>query len=256
MMFTCPVCGRLKCAYWPEHWVYRRGQTFYCSENCMIVDQTRDLKLMNYVAIDRRLRKGENNMKNNKLTLEQKKKAVEIFQSGGDHLAWLKKCGAKNPSAAWVYIKQKMEVKNPNLAEKTDKVPDPVGGGEWEKMPAEEPVSAGQAMQNMQDAADKFFGQCRSAGLKIPEEGGELPAEEQGLKVKSVFSNVIKGGFFAKGERGVPMSIRTYPTMTLVAKSNPFDLDNQLKDCKLELTKDEWLKLVDEIREALDKMEI
>ncbi len=39
-----------------------------------------------------------------KLTLEIKKKAVQIALDGGDHLAYLKEHGAKNPSASWAYI--------------------------------------------------------------------------------------------------------------------------------------------------------
>lgn len=39
-----------------------------------------------------------------KLTLEIKKKAVQIALDGGDYLAYLKEHGAKNPSASWAYI--------------------------------------------------------------------------------------------------------------------------------------------------------
>ena len=73
-------------------------------------------------------------MGHHKLTLEQKKKAVEIASQGGDQLEYLRKCGAKNPSAAWFYIKKTLEVKEtekkaepaekPQLAEVVDKVPE------------------------------------------------------------------------------------------------------------------------------------
>ena len=43
--------------------------------------------------------KGADNV--NKLTREQKEKAVKLALEGGDYLAHLKKCGSKNPSAAW-----------------------------------------------------------------------------------------------------------------------------------------------------------
>ena len=39
-----------------------------------------------------------------KLTLEIKKKAVQIALDGGDYLAYLKEHGAKSPSASWAYI--------------------------------------------------------------------------------------------------------------------------------------------------------
>ena len=57
MIMNCPVCGKLTCIHWPEHWVYRRGKTMYCSENCQFVAATKDLKLMNTV-----IRRRINNM--------------------------------------------------------------------------------------------------------------------------------------------------------------------------------------------------
>ena len=134
MVVPCPICGKLTAIYWPQFWVYRRGETYYCSENCLIVDRTRDVRLMNQVARERLIRKGVEDMGHHKLTLEQKKKAVEIASQGGDQLEYLRKCGAKNPSAAWFYIKKTLEVKEtekkaepaekPQLAEVVDKVPE------------------------------------------------------------------------------------------------------------------------------------
>ena len=57
--------------------------------------------------------KGADNV--NKLTREQKEKAVNIALEGGDYLDHLKKCGAKNPSAAWWYIKKTLAKSNPTL---------------------------------------------------------------------------------------------------------------------------------------------
>ena len=50
MMTTCPICGTRRVVFWPEHWVYRRGDTYYCSENCMMVDETKDMKLIKMIA--------------------------------------------------------------------------------------------------------------------------------------------------------------------------------------------------------------
>ena len=202
MMANCPVCGKLTAIYWPEFWVYRRKDTFYCSENCMIVDETRDLKLMNQVARDRRLRKEAKKMGNHKLTLEQKKKAVEIASQGGNPTEYLKKCGSKNPYAAWDYIQKtlakkikaevmaipqiKVQKPDPVLAEKVDKVPPPVGGGEWEKLPKEEPATAAEAMQNMKDAADNFFRQCGEMGLKMDGPAKEEEGDDLQITIRSV----------------------------------------------------------------------
>lgn len=57
--------------------------------------------------------KGADNV--NKLTREQKEKAVKLALEGGDYLDHLKKCGSKNPSAAWWYIKKTLAKSNPTL---------------------------------------------------------------------------------------------------------------------------------------------
>ena len=258
---TCACCGKTMYVLHPSRWAYkqRKGKetyTWYCSWKCMRKDET----------VERRM------------TQENYEKAVEMAIRGEDYLEYLKKCGAKNPSATWCYIKKKLaethpqklemlpeknwariedkqaakkkEKKKPQLAEVAKKVPPAIR----KNPPKQVTMKIDESGKAEWKETDTEGNVCKTT---IDENGYlEVTVEATELKVKSVFSNVIKGGFFAKGERGVPMSIRTYTTMTLVAKSNPFDLDNQLKDCKLELTKEEWLKLTEEIREALDKMEI
>ena len=65
--------------------------------------------------------KGADRMSQNKLTREQKEKAVQIALNGGDYLEHLKKCGAKNPSAAWWYIRKTLGKSNPELLEEINK---------------------------------------------------------------------------------------------------------------------------------------
>lgn len=67
--------------------------------------------------------KGVDKVSKHKLTREQKEKAVEIAIQGGDPLEYLKKCGAKNPSAAWWYIKKTLAEKNPKLLEQIPEKP-------------------------------------------------------------------------------------------------------------------------------------
>ena len=57
MMSVCPVCGKYHCIHWPEHWVYKRGETYYCSAMCMDVDIVRDMNILKQVREDRRKRK-------------------------------------------------------------------------------------------------------------------------------------------------------------------------------------------------------
>ena len=144
MMFNCPVCGKYKCAFWPENWIYRRGETYYCSENCYVVDLTRDMKMIHNVMRQRRERKM------GKLTLEIKKKAVEIAIDGGDPIEYLKRNGyEKAPDKMWSYIKMKLKEKDPatfakipdRRKVKKPEIPEPISGGPWEKMETpEDPV--------------------------------------------------------------------------------------------------------------------
>ena len=54
MMVNCPICGKLTCIHWPEHWVYRRGPTYYCSYTCMDVSISRDFNELKKVTHKRR----------------------------------------------------------------------------------------------------------------------------------------------------------------------------------------------------------
>ena len=62
MMSVCPICGKYHCIHWPEHWVYRRGDTYYCSAMCMDVDIVRDMNILKQVREDRRKRKEAKKM--------------------------------------------------------------------------------------------------------------------------------------------------------------------------------------------------
>ena len=98
MMAKCPMCGKLTAIYWPQFYVYRRGKKFFCGADCTeVYDMQRYRARTGWV--DRRKtakpiirtaqkdktqsdqeRKNEP-MKHNRLTLEQKKKAMEICQA-------------------------------------------------------------------------------------------------------------------------------------------------------------------------------
>lgn len=104
--------------------------------------------------------KGADRMSQNKLTREQKEKAVELALNGGDYLEHLKKCGAKNPSAAWWYIRKTLAKSNPELLEEINRK---TGEGAEvevaEKLPpeavAEVPEKVTQAV-SYQEAMDVF----------------------------------------------------------------------------------------------------
>ena len=167
-----------------------------------------------------------------KLTLEQKKKAVEIAGQGGNQLEYLKKCGAKNPSAAWVYIKktlmdkapEKLEgvqvkelLEKPILAEVAEKVPEAIAVPGEDKQETETPI--------------------------IKEFVLEAPAEP--LEVLCLKSKALNGGYFNKVEAMNP------GMMVLDYFKSPVDTEIRIK-----LNREGWYKLIEEIRIALDQMNI
>lgn len=54
MITVCPVCSRSVVAHWPEFWPYRRGEAYYCSQNCYDISLTRDLNMLHDAARRRR----------------------------------------------------------------------------------------------------------------------------------------------------------------------------------------------------------
>lgn len=106
---TCRCCGKKFDVLYPQQWAYKKpkakggGYDYLCSWKCLREEEQKKNKP-----------KGQDDMPNNKLTAEEKAKAVEIALAGGDYLKYLKECGAKNPSAAWDYIKKTLAKENPN----------------------------------------------------------------------------------------------------------------------------------------------
>lgn len=115
---VCPVCGKMFFTMWQEFWTWRRGETLYCSNNCLQVDMTRDLKMLNEA---RKRRKEANKMIQKKVTLAQKKRAVEIAINGGNPLEYLKGLGSKKPDGLWYTIKKDLKEVDP---ETYAKIPD------------------------------------------------------------------------------------------------------------------------------------
>ena len=54
MITACPVCGKSVVAHWPEFWPYRRGEAYYCTQNCYDISLTRDLNTLHDAARRRR----------------------------------------------------------------------------------------------------------------------------------------------------------------------------------------------------------
>ena len=90
---TCPVCGKGIVITWPQLYVYRRGEDFLCSENCMIVYDTKQTQKSNEKGVEKEVAA--------KLTGEQREEALRIAARGGDPIAYLKKLGLHNQWASW-----------------------------------------------------------------------------------------------------------------------------------------------------------
>ena len=140
---TCACCGKTMYVLHPSRWAYKKKKgketyTWYCSWKCMRKDET----------VERRL------------TQENYDKAVEIAIRGEDPLAYLKKNGAKNPSATWCYIKKKLATSDPD---KLAKVPEKVGTVINEKgqaVPVVRPLKKGGTQKNRKAAEADPGGGC------------------------------------------------------------------------------------------------
>lgn len=106
MVTRCGICGKITAVTWPEFYVYKIGDCYYCSANCMAVSDVKQRREKSgFVKEDSEMR--------GKITLEQKKKAVEIALGGGDPREYLKACGSKSPDAHWYYIKNRLKETDP-----------------------------------------------------------------------------------------------------------------------------------------------
>lgn len=278
MMAECPICGKKTAIYWPQFYVYRRGKKYFCGADCTeVYDMQRfrartgwkPLKAVKPISKmstktpqkcttqpTTQERKKET-MKRNKLTLEQKKKAMEIYQAGGDATGYLKECGQKNPYAALVYLKKSMEKKGKATvetavalpAEARPKKPVPVNGGEWEKPETpetpEEPTLA-DAMQGMQDAADRFFGACEEAGIRTaPEVSASLDLESGKVTTERMEQPALTGSFRIRTVEG---RFGTYDVVK--CDDGPVLCFNNEKGDEVQMSAAKWPDFMSEVVQA------
>lgn len=137
MWTTCPICGKGIVITWPQLYVYRRGEGYLCSENCMIVYDTKQTRKSNEKGVEKEVAA--------KLTQEQREEALRIAASGGDPIAYLKKLGLHNPWASWSYIREKAGKKAEVTAVK-----------EVPEVESDKPVPVEQAVQKTVESMRKF----------------------------------------------------------------------------------------------------
>lgn len=122
MMVNCPICGKLTCIHWPDHWVYRRGSTYYCGENCMDISIIRDTKLLN--EIGRKRRKVLINMSDTRRYLKpaEREEALELCNDRGKQAAidYLTKIGIPNPEKCLKNLLSRFKDTTPAATVKVD----------------------------------------------------------------------------------------------------------------------------------------
>ncbi len=112
MIVNCPVCGKEYDVLYPDKWTYKRRRTgehmFYlCSWSCLRkFDEAKE---------------SAKQVKHGTITLDQKKKAVDIALAGGNPLTFLAECGSANPGNMWWTIKQNLKEVDPEKYEKLPK---------------------------------------------------------------------------------------------------------------------------------------
>ena len=133
-------------------------------------------------------------MKRRDITLEEKKKAVQIALAGKSPLEYLEDLGVKNAAQAWYGIKNKLKETDPDLYKRLpkkntrrDRVIETPEQGSIPRPPVDIhqpiPATAAEAMEGMKAAADEFFGKCEEMGL-MKKEPKELDKKVTGLMVE------------------------------------------------------------------------
>lgn len=191
-------------------------------------------------------------MSKHKLTREQKQKAVDIAIQGGDPLEYLKKCGAKNPSAAWWYIKKTLATKNPKLLEK---IPEKIGttldenglaaplAEVAEKLPPEAAAEVPEGLAGFQVVnVGKPVAMSREEHKKAHNDGIAAIAEAYEAMNKKIKKPVNYDGFEVVCIRGEFGEYRT--------DGKKFHFANAAKIMYIEMHKEDLAAFLDEIRRA------
>ena len=150
MIYTCAECGKVFDVLYPQLWVYKSNGAYYCTYGCI-------RKMDN--------RGDEKDLKRKGITLEEKKKAVQICLDGGNPLDYLRTLGSKDPVQTWFGIKKALKETDPETYAKLPK--------RLKKNEETPPATAAEAMAGMKAAADEFFGKCEEMGLRLDKEPAE-----------------------------------------------------------------------------------
>ena len=178
--------------------------------------------------------KGADNV--NKLTREQKEKAVKLALEGGDYLDHLKKCGSKNPSAAWWYIKKTLAKSNPTLLAKVMKKT-----GEIEEIKAPENTEGGPVVEK----ADKL---PPEADVPPPEPAVNYPEVQE--KVITIKAQDKFDGFRVKTIVG------EFGEYTVQGNAKFFKFESMDQKTVIFMRSEDFIPFLDELQRAAQIMEV
>ena len=178
--------------------------------------------------------KGADNV--NKLTREQKEKAVKLALEGGDYLDHLKKCGSKNPSAAWWYIKKTLAKSNPTLLAKVMKKT-----GEIEEIKAPENTEGGPIVEK----ANKL---PPEADVPPPEPAVNYPAVQE--KVITIKAQDKLDGFRVKTIVG------EFGEYTVQGNAKFFKFESMDQKTVIFMRSEDFIPFLDELQRAAQIMEV
>ena len=198
-MKTCRQCGKEFDVLWPEIWAYKAGNppAYFCSWKCLRANERKDGERMN------------------KLTLENKKKAVEIAVNGGNPLSFIRECGVKNAAEAWAKIKGFVQKTDPEAYAKLPK-----------RLPQE------KAAKTERPAVQLVYDPGIAEEYRAEKHEEAVPADQ--LEVAAVYSRTVDSGTYKRYNGGMALCS---PTVNIVMSAM------------------EWFKFSQEILTALRQLD-
>lgn len=148
--------------------------------------------------------KGDENKLSRKITLEQKKKAVQIAIEGGDVLEYLRQLGSKNPSGLWWTIKNDVKAADPELYAKIPRLDGKKPAEKQEADPQEEktqdlPKVPEEVLEKMARQAQKI---AKREMPELPNAPEPIPVEEAKKRLAASPVMVVPAGFMVTSIRG------------------------------------------------------
>lgn len=218
----CPVCKKEFDVLWPSQWAYKRGNKFICSWGCIRKYDRKEADGMQGKAI---------------LTEEQRTNALEMALNGENPLPYLKKCGAANPTTTWKTVRKWAEEHWDKAIAGT--LPERFGQQKKEQKPAKETkvelvydesiAEEYRREQEAKKAEDPLV-------YEIPIRKERVNIGPTRLPIASVWSRAMEMGTFTKVQ-GIGMMLKD-------------------PECQILMSRAKWEELADEIRVALEMLEV